>query len=143
MKLAGRISKIKSEGYERYLKIDFDDKSLGSLWFYFVDCDQYAENEDEQGILRIGQKVKVVPSIEWVNTYTKVNSSEETVLKQPIQESPHVEAIALVTQIIDEDTIVCDLGTLSQITIELEKKADSIRVGDKIKFTGNLKAEIL
>jgi hypothetical protein len=143
MILTGKIIKIVSEGYERCINIRFDDDSIGSLWCYLVDTEEYIEPGCQPIIMEVEKSVKVKLSIDWVTSYTLVGGGKEISFKQTIHESSHVEVTADVAQVIDEYTVECNIGNLTNVIVEFESKRNDINVGDRISFGGNLKAEVI
>jgi hypothetical protein len=142
MFINAKIVKIFSDGYERCIRISTSNNLIEHLWCYLVDTEVYVDSSTDNGTINVGQEVTLKLSIEWVNSYNILDSSENKSYNQTIKESSHIEAIALILSVVDEYTLICDIGYLKGIAVEFESKHKNISNGDIIKFTGNLKAEL-
>jgi hypothetical protein len=140
--LSGIVKRIKSDGYERYIELEISNTSVERIWCYFVETNEYLKMGEESTILSVGNKIDVRLTIEWVNVYNFISGSEATGFKQPINESSHIVVNAEVLKVLDEYTIICDIGTFKNILVEFEIKIPGIKVGHRISFSGNLKASI-
>ena len=138
MIVGGRLLDITSDGYERFLKIEFDNGSV--LWAYGVEPSEYLEIEEDTKILTVGEKYDFKISMEWVNEY-EVIYGQPQIVEQPIKNSPHIIAQGFVKEIIDEYSAICDFETLKGVLVEFEIKIKGINLGDQIRFSGSLRVE--
>lgn len=142
MFINAKIEKMLSDGYERCIRISTSNNLIGHLWCYFVDTEVYVDLSTDIGTINVGQEVTLKLSIEWVYSYNILDCNKNTAYNQTIKDSSHIEAIALVLSVVDEYTLICDIGYLKGIAVEFESKHKDISNGDIIKITGNLKAEL-
>lgn len=97
------------------------------------------ELNNEELILKINDKIKLSLKIVFVSTYQLVYDYCESAFEQPIKDSSHAIVIAKVQDILDEYTFICSVNGLSEnISVELESKISSLKIGDMIKFSGEL-----
>lgn len=140
--ISGLVKNLNCDGYERYINIWCDGKEIGSIWVYFVD-ENYVESSIDKSSINVGDRLDFKLHIDLVCCYKKVRDNCKPYLKQPIDESSHVEAVAIVSQIIDDYTALCNIGMLDEIIIEFESNVSHLQKGDVIKFNGNLKIEVI
>lgn len=138
MIVGGRLLDITSDGYERFLKIEFDNGSV--LWAYGVEPSEYLEIEENTKILTVGEKYDFKISMEWINEY-EIIYGQPPIIEQPIKNSPHINAQGFVKEIIDEYSAICDFETLKEVLVEFEIKIKGINLGDQIRFSGSLRVE--
>ncbi|MDR3594147.1 hypothetical protein [Clostridium sp.] len=94
---------------------------------------------NEKLILRLNDKIKANLKIVFVSTYELIYDYSESTFEQPIKDSSHAIVIAKVKDILDEYTFICSVNGLSEnISVELESKISSLKIGYMIKFSGEL-----
>jgi hypothetical protein len=99
---------------------------------------------DEEFILRLNDEIRVNLKVVFVTDYQLIYDDCESIFEQPIQDSSHTTFIANVKAILDEYTLICSVKGLSEnILVELENKISSLKIGNKIKFNGELSLNIL
>jgi hypothetical protein len=89
-----------------------------------------------------GAEVDIDVSVVFVNKYEVVDDSATMEMRQPIEQSSYVQVKALVVQIIDEWTMVCNIGVLENVVVEFETKVLGVNVGQKLSFEGELQMVI-
>ena len=135
MILTGRIKKIDRSPYEAFLTLgDTNIKSIWSLSMQGSD-DELVMPLDADDNLRVGVYIWLVNSIE------KVKGGEAHYLTQK-RDQNDTSGCGKVIRVIEADEFECEIdGLVGSIRIESEKDYE-ISVGDTIKFSGELHAEI-
>ncbi len=129
------INKIHSDGYERFAMIEAVGQDV-KMNVHFLECDEYLENGEESGKKKKGDIVEGDISIELVTFSRK--TADKLSHHQDIQESPYIEAIIEVTQIIDEYSVYAFSSILGDnILIEFES-AVNYKVGERVLVIGSL-----
>lgn len=139
----GIIKRIITDGYERIFLIHWLNEEIAPLWCYFLETDEYLENNSESKIVRVNEEISCELSIELVNSYIHVDNLHNESYKQAIDESPHIEVIGTVTELVDECTIFCKINELGNILVDFEEDYKDCKPGNKIKFSGTLKIDLV
>lgn len=139
--MRGKIIQIKSDGYERCINIECYDPRVGTIWCYFLDK-EYLEPGQEMKSMLNGVEVDFDVSVVFVNKYEVLDDSAPLKMRQSIEQSSHVQVIALVVRIIDEWTMVCNIDVLKNVVVEFETKLSGVNVGQKLSFEGELQMVI-
>jgi hypothetical protein len=151
----GKIQEItvSPSGLESILKIKFNEL-IGSLWCYCLLSGShrpdestniikaYIESSDAAVLLKVGDEREFNLSIIFVNSYDLITNIESLGFEQPIQESSHTLVKAIVKEVIDENTLLCDAGIIGDyLLVSLETNVRNIKIGDRIRLIGETKAE--
>ena len=129
------IEDIYSDGYERFAIVEKMGKNE-RINVHFLECDEYMENDEESRKRRKGDIIEGDISIELVAFSHKV--AEPVSHFQNIYNSPHIEAVIEVVQIIDEYSIYAR-SSISDDNILIEfENAISYEVGERVFVTGSL-----
>lgn len=130
------ILKIEALVYERFVTVkEIDSNKILNL--YFV---EYGETIGECYRREIGEIIEGEISI-WLGNNIKTTSLELMFL-QSIENSPHLEAVVEVKQLLDERSFYAISSIQKkQILIEVEEKID-LKEGDRIYLKGELKIEL-
>ncbi len=139
--MRGKIIQINSDGYERCINIECYDSKVGAIWCYFLDK-EYLEPGQEMEFMPKGAEVDIDVSVVFVNKYEVVDDSATMEMRQPIEQSSYVQVKSLLVQIIDEWTMVCNIGVLENVVVEFETKVLGVNVGQKLSFEGELQMVI-
>ncbi len=98
------------------------------------------ESSDKSVMIRIGEERSFDLSLVFVSNYSIIPDMG-FYLKQPIPQSPHTIVNTTVKNIIDENTLLCDIGLANDVMVNLGIEIENIRIGDKFQFGGEFKAE--
>lgn len=155
MKLLARAEQIKMDpsGYECCVAFTLSE-SLKKINCYMVlvkCCETeeyprevltYVEDGDGQW-LRVGDTVEITLSIVFVNQWAVIEQEAQDGFVQPINPSSHTEFVATIMKIVDAHTVCCSIAGLGDnIVIERETRKRNGKPGDKISFSGEIKAQI-
>ncbi len=139
--MRGKIIQTIPDGYERCINIECYDSKIGTIWCYFLDKEYMDTGQGVQSMMS-GVEVDFDMSIVFVNRYNVLNDFATLEMKQPIERSSYVQVKALVVQIVDQWTVICDIGVLKNVLVEFESKISEINVGQKLSFEGELQMVI-
>jgi len=129
------IKRIHSDGYERVAMVK---GAIGStnLSVHFLEYDEYLESDGESKKKKVGDWLEGELFIGLVTNTKKVD--KELVYYQEIQNSPHIEAIVEVSEVIDEYSVYA-LSTILDMKILIEfEVVTNYKVGDRIFVVGSL-----
>lgn len=135
-----KIQEVKYDGYERLYKLELPDKSNLVLWAHGIVHDQYIESGFEvcnETKFRFAEF-----RIEWVNEVNKVGDDVLIGFGQNIIGSSHIKCVGIVEEVIDNDTVICCVGSLGSIQVEFESGNFKFDEKNKIEFFGNLEVEL-
>lgn len=135
--MRGKIIQIKSDGYERCIGVKCYELDMKILWLYFMD-NEYLEPGEKLKIISKDGEIDFDVSIVFVNKYEILDDFARLEMRQPIDKSSHVKVKALVIRIIDEWSVVCNIGVLKNVVVEFETKIFGVNVGQKLYFDGEL-----
>jgi len=136
-----RVEKIKADIYERWYELSIKGDDESSIWAYSVDIEEYAGENIETVSGMVGKELYADFSVEWINNYQIVGVLDVLGIEQTIQASSHVVVKGIVKKVIDEYTILCNVGKLGVIRGDFEEKIKEIQIDSCIIFTGNLRVE--
>ena len=123
------INEICSDGYERFATIKDVRKDI-TINVHFLEYDEYLASDEKSQKRRTGDTLDGDISIQLITFSQKVDVDTVLIHRQKIQNSPHIEAIIEVTQIIDKYSMYAHSSiTDKNILIEFESVA-SYKVGD-------------
>lgn len=135
------INEIFSDGYERWANVK-DLKSGKMLNVYFLEYDEYLEG----GVSKKRQKGDFITGVIKLSSVflEEANVEGDLLFKQPIKNSPHLEAIIEVLEVLDGFTIMAYLLDFKDpIEVDFETNTlEKMKVGAKIKITGTLEVDI-
>ena len=129
------FNEIYSDGYERFALINELGKNE-KIMVHFLEYDEYLENGDVSQKKKKGDILVGRLSIELVTFNKKVD--EELRHCQEIKNSPHIEAIIEVVQIVDEYSVYAR-SSLSDENVLIEFEGSiSYKVGERVAVIGSL-----
>lgn len=130
----------KVDGYERFAGIKRTDACSEQFTVHFLEYDEYLEDSMVSQKRREGDVLEGKLYIDLVPRERK--TEEELMHRQPIQRSPHIEAIVQVCEIADNYSVLA-MSTLAeqQILVEFEQAVDYKR-GERIYLEGSLELKI-
>ena len=133
------IHEIVSDGYERFAVIKrISDYAQFNV--HFIEYSEYLENGEQSKIKKVGDIIQGDFSIELVTKNKIVN--QELFYIQRIPQSPNIEAVVEITQIISEDSVYA-LSSISNenLWIEFEGPVNYTLV-DRVFIVGALEIDI-
>lgn len=132
------IEKIWSDGYERIASIKLlnDDKIY---IVHFVEYDEYVDSDAIIDKRKIGDILEGELSVELITAHKKTD--EELFHRQPIAQSPHMEAVVQIKQIIDEYSADVASSICNNMLIEFEQSTEYSE-GDFVYIEGELNITI-
>lgn len=155
MSLSGIVNRIEINSSQLECCVEFDFGSrVGHLNCYMVLGETYEPynsvnevvlyvEDDVNTSLKVGDKKELKLSIIFGNNYSKVDLDTQESVTQPINRSSHTKFVATVRKIIDEYTIICSIEKLGKnILVDLEEVTENLDKEDRIKFSGEIKAEL-
>lgn len=129
------IKEINSDGYERFVIVN-EINQEATLIAHFLECDEYLEVGEMTQKRRIGDVLEGNLSIGLVSNSYKDN--EKLFHRQNIINSPHIEAIVEVLQIVDKYSLYALSSIVDdKILIEFES-AMNYKVGERVFLSGEL-----
>ena len=130
------IKEICADGYERFAAIEGMEHDV-RLNVHFYQYDEYIENGEEPRKKKKDDILIGDLSIELVTICEKVN--KELFHCQELKNSPHIEAVVEVVQIIDEYSFYAKSSMINDaVLIEFEAAGDYEK-GDRVFVKGELK----
>lgn len=137
MRVAGRIVGVKTDGYERFVRVEVG----GNKTLVVISSIVSEQCVGEQGTCRtyvVGQDFDAEVRLVYVCEAETVTKDHALGFFQPISESPHAVVIGRVTEVTAPDEFVCAVDEEgSQIAVSTEK-AFQLQVGMRVKLSGEL-----
>lgn len=130
----------KVDGHERFAGIKRMDAHSEQFTVHFLEYDEYLEDSTVSRKRREGDVLEGRLLIELVTGERKTEG--ELMHRQPIQLSPHIEAVVKVCQVVDNYSVLA-MSTVAeeQILVEFEHIVD-YKSGDRIYLEGSLELKI-
>ena len=133
------ILNIWADGYDRIAHIRIIN-STKEFFASFIEDDEYTETGKSTKRM-IGDEIKGNLKIEFVMDFRK--SNEKLSYRQDISNSPHIEAVVDVINVIDSFSISAYLSDYNTpITVEFEKQIPT-QLPTKIELCGELRIDIV
>ncbi|SHE12883.1 Uncharacterised protein [Chlamydia abortus] len=135
------IEQLWADGYERRARIFLESRNL-AVWCHFLQHDEYLEAGEPSSRLSAGDRLQAEISIQMVTECSVLDRVEKLQHRQPIDNSPHIEAVGKVLEVQDEYCCICDFGALGgYVPVETEMEVE-LKEGDIIKVRGSLEMEV-
>ena len=133
------IHEIVSDGYERFAVIKrISDYAQFNV--HFIEYSEYLENGEQSKIKKVGDIIQGDFSIELVTKNKIVN--QELFYIQRIPQSPNIEAVVEITQIISEDSVYA-LSSISNENLWIGFEGPvNYTLGDRVFIVGTLEIDI-
>ena len=133
------IHEIVSDGYERFAVIKrISDYAQFNV--HFIEYSEYLENGEQSKIKKVGDIIQGDFSIELVTKNKIVN--QELFYIQRIPQSPNIEAVVEITQIISEDSVYA-LSSISNENLWIGFEGPvNYPLGDRVFIVGALEIDI-
>lgn len=129
------INEIYTDGYERVAIIEEIGKDE-KINVHFLEYDEYLANNEKSQKREKGDILEGDISIDLITFSQKTNGSLSH--RQEIQQSPHIEAIIEVVQIVDKYSIYA-LSSISDDNVLIEfENAVNYKVGERVFVIGSL-----
>lgn len=131
------IQKIKADGYERFVSVKTSDNR--KLFVHYIEYSEYLEENEKTQIRKVGDILTTDISINLV-----VNSritEGELCYVQRIQDSPHIDAVIEIQEVIDDYTVYAKTSLCEKnILVEFEYKIQYKKY-DRVLIIGSLEIE--
>lgn len=135
------ILRVTYDGYEQIIEFIMQDDPKHIMWAHMISYDEYIENGTKQ--CNPTESVEASFTVELVMNIKKVIEAKSSMAIQEIENSSHVKCVGIVKSVIAPDSIMCNVGTLGNVIVELEKPNSEIVEGMQVEFTGNLELQII
>lgn len=135
------LLKIMYEGYEQLIEFKMQGRPHTVMWGHMISHDEYIES----GIKKYDsiKNVEASFTIELVMDIKTAIEAKSPMTIQEIENSSHVKCVGIVKSVISSDSIMCEIGILGEVIVELEKSNSKILEGMYVEFTGNLELELI
>ena len=136
-----KLLKATYDGYEQIIEFKIQNHPQTFMWGHMISHDEYIESGSKQ--YDSDENVEASFSIELVMDIEEAIEAKFSMIIQEIENSSHVKCVGIVKNVISSDSIMCEIGILGDVIVELEKSNSEIVEGMYVEFTGNLELELL
>ena len=136
-----KLLKTIYDGYEQIIEFGIQKLPQTILWGHMISHDEYVESGSKQ--YDSDENVEVSFSVVLVMDLKTVTEVKSPMIIQEIENSSHIKCVGIVKNVRSSDSIMCDIGILGDVIVELEKPNSEIVEGMFVEFTGNLELELL
>ena len=136
-----KLLKAVYDGYEQIIEFKIQNSQQTVMWGHMISHDEYIESGSKQ--YDSDENIEASFTIELVMDIKVATEAKPSMIIQEIENSSHVKCVGIVKNVISSDSIMCEIGMLGDVIVELEKPSSEIIEGMCVEFTGILELELL